>query len=70
METDDANSALPFVRQFHRQPSTYLWDDELGNTQVIPQGEDGEQGDHSRASALLPQSAQSVGGCKRKITGG
>ena len=45
METDVVNSAFPFVRQFHGQPSACFWDDELGNTQVIPQGEGGEQGD-------------------------
>ena len=45
METDVANSAFPFVRQFYGQPSACFWDDELGNTQVIPQGEGGEQGD-------------------------
>ena len=45
METDVANGALPFVRQFYGQPSAYFWDDEMGDTQVIPQGEGGEQGD-------------------------
>ena len=35
----------PFVRQFYGQPSAYVWDDEMGDTQVIPQGEGGEQGD-------------------------
>ena len=39
METDVANGALPFVRQFYGQPSAYFWDDEMGETQVIPQGE-------------------------------
>ena len=28
-----------------RSPSTYLWEDETGNVQDIPQGEGGEQGD-------------------------
>ena len=35
METDVANG----------QPSAYFWDDEMGDTQVIPQGEGGHQGD-------------------------
>ena len=40
METDVANGAPPpFVRQFYAQPSAYFWDDEMGDTQVIPQGE-------------------------------
>ena len=43
--TDVANGALPFVRKFYGQPSAYFWDDEMGDTQVIPQGEGGEQGD-------------------------
>ena len=40
---DVANGAFPFVRQFYGKPSCF-WDDEMGDTQVIPQGE-GEQGD-------------------------
>ena len=45
MQTDVANRALPFVRQFYGQPLGYFWDDGLGNTEVIPQIEGGEQGD-------------------------
>ena len=40
LETDNAN--IQFVRQFYGQPSAYFWDDELGNTQAIPQGEQGD----------------------------
>ena len=36
---------LPFVRLFHSLPSTHVWEDELGDPQLIPQGEGGEQGD-------------------------
>ena len=41
----DGDQILPFARCFYGSPSTYLWEDELGNTQEIPQGEGGEQGD-------------------------
>ena len=36
---------LLFVRCFYGSPSTYFWEDEMGVTQSIPQGEGGEQGD-------------------------
>ena len=42
---EDRDQILPFARCFYGSPSTYLWEDELGNTQEIPQGEGGEQGD-------------------------
>ena len=38
------DSVLPFVVQFHGNPSSYLWDDD-GETHEIRQGEGGEQGD-------------------------
>ena len=62
METDVANRALPFVQQFCGQPSACFWDDEMGDAQVIPQGEGGGARRPPHASALLPQFAQSVGG--------
>ena len=44
MESADQN--LPFVRCFYGRPSTYLREDELGETQHFPQGEGvREQGD-------------------------
>ena len=39
------DSALPFVLQFYGNPSSYLWDDDQGETHEIMQGEGGEQGD-------------------------
>ena len=36
---------LPFVRLFYSDPSTFVWEDEFGEPQMIPQGEGGEQGD-------------------------
>ena len=41
LRMEDGDQVLPFVRC----PSTYLWEDELGKPQDIPQGEGGEQGD-------------------------
>ena len=43
------NVALLFVLQFHGSPSSYLWDDDEGETHEIKQGEGGEEGD-----ALMP----------------
>ena len=42
---EGGDQILPFVRCFYGSPSTYLWEDEMGETQEIPQGEGGEQGD-------------------------
>ena len=41
----DGDQILSFVRCFYGIPSTYLWEDEMGVTQHIHQGEGGEQGD-------------------------
>ena len=45
LRMEDGDQILPFLRMFHSNPSTYLWEDEMGVTQSIPQGEGGEQGD-------------------------
>ena len=42
---EDGDQVLPFVQCFFGSPSTYLWEDELGTTEDIAQGEGGEQGD-------------------------
>ena len=39
------DDALPFVLQFYGQPSSYIWEDEMGEVHDIVQGEGGEQGD-------------------------
>ena len=43
---EDGDQIVPFGRCFYGSPSTYLWEDELGNTHEILQGEGGEQDDH------------------------
>ena len=45
LKMENGDQILPFVRGFYGRPSTYLWEDEDGDTQEIPQGEGGEQGD-------------------------
>ena len=45
LRVDGGDQILPFVRMFYSGPSTYLWEDEMGVTQHITQGEGGEQGD-------------------------
>ena len=42
---DEGEQILPFIRAFCGQPSTYLWEDDVGEVHIIPQGERGEQGD-------------------------
>ena len=42
----DRGDEIPFfVRYFYGSPSTYLWEDEMGMSHEIAQGEGGEQGD-------------------------
>ena len=45
LRMEDGDQILSLARCFYGSSSTYLWEDELGNTQKIPQGEGGEQGD-------------------------
>ena len=41
----DGDQMIPFVRLFYGSPSVYLWEDDMGDTHEIIQGEGGEQGD-------------------------
>ena len=41
LRMEDGDQILPFVRCFYGSPSTHLWEDEMGVTQHIPQGEGG-----------------------------
>ena len=45
LRMEDGDQLVPFVRCFYGSPSTYLWEDEMGVTHEIHQGEGGEQGD-------------------------
>ena len=49
LDMEEGERLLPFVRLFYSQPSSYLFDDEVGETHTIHQGEGGEQSD-----ALMP----------------
>ena len=42
---EEGDQVLPFVQSFYGSPSTYLWEDEMGDMHEIPQGEGGDQGD-------------------------
>ena len=47
LQMEGGDQIIPFMRMFYGspRPSTYSWEDEMGTTQCIPQGEGGEQGD-------------------------
>ena len=45
LEDEGRRSDPPLREMFLRQPIHILWEDEMGVTQSIPQGEGGEQGD-------------------------
>ena len=49
MDMEEGDRLLPFVRLFYSDPSTFLWDDAVGDTHEIRQGEGVEQG-----NALMP----------------
>ena len=38
MDMEEGDRLLPFVRLFYSDPSTFLWDDEVGDTHEIRQG--------------------------------
>ena len=44
LRMENRDQVFPFARCFHGSPSTCLWEDEMENTQEIPQGKGGEQG--------------------------
>ena len=39
----DGEKLIPFVRLFYDRPSGYLWEDELGQTRMVRQGEGGNK---------------------------
>ena len=45
MRVGGGPNIMPFVRQFHGQPSTYLWEGDDGTVFHVEQDEGGEQGD-------------------------
>ena len=44
MDMVDGKKLVPFVRLFYDSPSTYIWEDEVGDVRHVLQGEGGEQG--------------------------
>ena len=45
LRMENGDQIFPSVRCFYGRTSIYLWEDEVGDTLEIPQGEGGEQGD-------------------------
>ena len=64
LRMENGDQILPCVRCFCGKPSTYLWEDELGETQHIPQGEGGRP---SHADFVLPRTTSSIGGSSETI---
>ena len=56
------NEALPFVLQFYGSPSSYLWDDDEGETHEIKQGKGGGAGGRIDAAFICPRPASGVAG--------
>ena len=42
---EEGDKLLPFLRLFYSSPSAFLWEDDVGTTHHIRQGEEGEQRD-------------------------
>ena len=55
---EEGDKLLPFVRIFYSIPSTFLWEDDVGTTHHIRQGEGSEQGDPLMPLLFAPWSAQ------------
>ena len=68
LRMEGGDQIFPFARLFHGTPSTYLWEDKMENTQEIPQGEGGEQGDPPHAKVVLFGRAPSFGGHPEKTS--
>ena len=45
LDIPNGDKLLPVVSLFYGSPSTFLWEDEMGTVNFVPQGEGGEQGD-------------------------
>ena len=66
LRMEDGDQVLQFVRSFYGSPSTYLWDDEVGNPQDIPQGGERRTGRPPRATAVRTGFSSSVERCSSK----
>ena len=44
MDMVDGEKLVPYVRLFYDSPSTYIWEDEVGDVRHVLQGEGGEHG--------------------------
>ena len=44
-EMDQGDRVPLFLKRSYGQPSSHIWEDEVGEVQDIPQGEGGDQGD-------------------------
>ena len=64
----DGDQMIPFVRLIYGSLSVYLWEDDMGDTHEIMQGEGGEQGD-PLMPLLFSLTAQCIVGNQFKVGG-
>ena len=69
LRMEEGDQLLPFVQCFYGTPSMYLWEDEMGNTQEIPQGDEGEQGDPLMPMLFSLGRAPGFGGNQAETSG-
>ena len=50
LRMEGGDQILPFARCFHGRPSTHSWEDEMGATQIIQQGEGSKASSRGEAS--------------------
>ena len=55
LDVPNGDKLLPFVRLLCGSSSTFLWEDELGTVNFVPQGEGGERGDPLMPLHFQPQ---------------
>ena len=68
---EGGDRVLPFVRLFYEDPSTFMWEDDLGGIHSVLQGEGGEQGDPLMPMLFsLGQHAALMAGRRQIVRGG
>ena len=66
----EGDRILPFVRAFYGKPSSYIWEDDVGDVHQIAQGEGGEQGDPLMPLLFCIGQHPALAGCCQRVARG
>ena len=67
LDMPNGDKLLPFVRLFYGSPSTFLWEDEMGTVNFVPQGEGGGTRRPVNAPPLLSWTTSRSVCCRREV---